>query len=124
MCGAGREGLSGEETLELGSYNALLQSSLPEEFKYYKADEESFESSHDVFRAAFPRGFAWEVVKVYSGPPEIAFKFRHWGYMEGPFKGHAPTGDNVEFTGVATLKVLMLIHLPLTHSFQSLLVGY
>ncbi|XP_068664678.1 pathogen-related protein [Aristolochia californica] len=101
----GRNGLSGEETLKLGSYNAMLQSSLPEEFMYYKADEESFESSHDVFRSALPRGFAWEVLQVYSGPPEIVCKFRHWGFMEGPFKGHAPTGEKVEFTGMAVLKV-------------------
>ncbi|KAK4398305.1 Pathogen-related protein [Sesamum angolense] len=55
----GREGLSAEETLRLGSYNALLKSSMPEEFKYYKVEEESFESSHDAFREALPRGFAW-----------------------------------------------------------------
>ncbi|KAJ7981842.1 Pathogen-related protein [Quillaja saponaria] len=101
----GREGLTGEETLEIGSYNALLKSSLPEGLKYYKAEEETFESSHEAFRSAFPRGFAWEVLQVYTGPPEIAFKFRHWGFFEGPFKGHAPTGKIVEFYGLGTLKV-------------------
>ncbi|XP_010274425.1 PREDICTED: pathogen-related protein [Nelumbo nucifera] len=101
----GREGISGEETLRLGSYNALLKTSLPEELQYYKADVESFESSHDVFRTAFPRGFAWEVLNVYSGPPVIAFKFRHWGFMEGPFRGYAPTGNKVEFYGMGVLKV-------------------
>ncbi|XP_059661416.1 pathogen-related protein [Cornus florida] len=101
----GREGLPAEETLRIGSYNALLKNSLPEEFKYYKADEESFESSHDAFRSAFPRGFAWEVLSVHSGPPVIAYKFRHWGYFEGPFKGHAPTGEMVEFSGMGILKV-------------------
>ncbi|XP_031495609.1 pathogen-related protein [Nymphaea colorata] len=102
----GREGLSAEETLRLGSYNALLQSSMPEEYRrWYKAEEESFESSHEVFRKAFPRGFAWEVVELYSGPPVIVFKYRHWGYMEGPFRGKAPTGEMVQFTGIAVLKV-------------------
>ncbi|KAL8167612.1 hypothetical protein V2J09_009111 [Rumex salicifolius] len=101
----GREGLSGEETLRLGSYNSLLKSSLPDEFKYYKAEEESFESSHDAFRSAFPRGFPWEVTDVYSGPPLITYKFRHWGYFEGPFKGHAPTGEMVEFYGIGVMKV-------------------
>ncbi|KAL9679011.1 hypothetical protein QQ045_016864 [Rhodiola kirilowii] len=101
----GREGLSGEETLRLGSYNALLKSSLPKEFQYYKADEETFKSSHDAFRSALPRGFAWEVVSVYSGPPTITFKFRHWGYFEGPFKGHAPTGEMVEFYGIGVMEV-------------------
>ncbi|OAY54770.1 pathogen-related protein [Manihot esculenta] len=101
----GREGLSAEETLRVGSYNALLKSSLPKEFQYYKAEEESFESSHEAFRSAFPRGFAWEVMSVYSGPPVIAFKFRHWGFFEGPFKGHAPTGQKLQFYGFGVLKV-------------------
>ncbi|KAJ9183002.1 hypothetical protein P3X46_006924 [Hevea brasiliensis] len=101
----GREGLSAEETLRIGSYNALLKNSLPKEFQYYKAEEESFESSHEVFRSAFPRGFAWEVLSVYSGPPVIAYKFRHWGFFEGPYKGHAPTGEKVEFYGLGVLKV-------------------
>ncbi|KAG2322821.1 hypothetical protein Bca52824_016034 [Brassica carinata] len=101
----GREGLSAEETLSLGSYNALLKTSLPEEFQYYKPEEESFESSHDAFRSALPRGFAWEILSVYSGPPVIAFKFRHWGYFEGNFKGHAPTGEMVQFLGLGVLKV-------------------
>nr|GME02657.1 pathogen-related protein [Ipomoea batatas] len=101
----GREGLSAEETLELGSYNALLKTSLPEEFKVYKSEEESFESTHDVFRSAFPRGFAWEVMAVYSGPPVVTYKFRHWGYFEGPFKGHSPTGELVQFYGLGIMKV-------------------
>lgn len=107
----GREGLSGEETLKLGSYNALLKNNLPEEFKYYKAEEESFESSHDMFQSAFPRGFVWEVISVHSGPPSIAYKFRHWGFFEGPFKGHAPTGEMVQFFGMGLLKVRTLPYL-------------
>jgi hypothetical protein len=85
----------------------LLKNSLPEEFQYYKPEEESFESSHDAFRSALPRGFAWEILSVYSGPPVIAFKFRHWGYFEGTFKGHAPTGEMVQFLGLGVLKVCL-----------------
>lgn len=77
--------------------------------KPYNSNEETFESSHEVFKSAFPRGFAWEVIKVYTGPPEIAFKFRHWGFFEGPFKGHAPTGKMVQFFGLGTLKVFSFI---------------
>lgn len=97
--------LTGEETLAVGSYNALLAGPILPGAGAYDAAAETFESSHELFRAAFPRGFAWEVIRVYSGPPVIAFKFRHWGHMEGPYKGHAPTGDKVEFYGVAVLKV-------------------
>ncbi|GJW37241.1 pathogen-related protein [Tanacetum coccineum] len=105
MSKSGREGLSAEETLKVGSYNALLKNTLPDEYKYYKAEEETFESSHDVFRSAFPRGFAWEVISVHSGPPVISYKFRHWGYFEGPYKGHSPTGEMVDFYGMGILKV-------------------
>ena len=82
----------------------MLKTSMPEKFQYYKAEKETFGSSNKVFRSALPKGFAWEVLGVYSGPPVIVFKFRHWGYMEGLFKGHAPTGELVEFFGVAIRK--------------------
>lgn len=101
----GREGLSAEETVRVGTYNALLKNSLPKEFNIYRAEEETYESSHEAFRTAFPRGFAWEVLEVYSGPPLISYKFRHWGLFEGPYKGLAPTGELVEFSGLGTLKV-------------------
>ncbi|XLR39322.1 hypothetical protein S83_023982, partial [Arachis hypogaea] len=87
----GRKGLNGEETLRLGSYNALLKNTLPEQFQFYKASEETYESSH-------------EVIKVYSGPPLVTYKFRHWGFFEGPFRGHAPTGEMVEFFGIGVMK--------------------
>lgn len=103
--------MSGEETVRVGSYNAFLKNSLPEEFQYYRANQETFESSHDAFRSAMPRGFAWEVVSVYSGPPVIAYKFRHWGYFEGPFKGHAPTGEMVQFYGIGIMRVNLLLFL-------------
>ncbi|CAN1143776.1 Pathogen-related protein [Linum perenne] len=49
-----REGMSREETLRQGSYNALLKNTLPEQFRYYKTEDETFETSHDTFRSAFP----------------------------------------------------------------------
>ncbi|KAG6790388.1 hypothetical protein POTOM_006541 [Populus tomentosa] len=75
----GREGLAAEELIRIGSYNALLKNSLPKEFQYYKADDES---SHDAFRSALPRGLAWEVlsedesmraedVDIYYDPAEL-----------------------------------------------------
>ncbi|TYG78794.1 hypothetical protein ES288_D02G089000v1 [Gossypium darwinii] len=84
-----------------GGYNPQLQTSLPEELRCYDPEKETDESSHKAFVTTFPRDFAFEVLKVYTGPLEIVLKFRHWGYNEGPFKGHAPTGDLVEFYGVA-----------------------
>lgn len=97
--------MSALETLEVGSYNALMKTSLEEEHQSYKASKETFESSHDVFRTTFPGGFAWEVLEVYSGPPTVAFKWRHWGVMEGPFKGHAATNNVIESIGTCIAKV-------------------
>ncbi|KAM3238207.1 pathogen-related protein isoform X1 [Capsicum annuum] len=103
----GRKGLTPAESAKLGgSYNIFLQTSLPENLRVYNPDEETFESSQKVFRSIFLRGFAIEILHVYSGPPEIVYKFRHWGYMEGPFKGHAATGQLVELFGIGTFEVL------------------
>ncbi|KAI3460502.1 hypothetical protein Pfo_017165 [Paulownia fortunei] len=77
------------------------QTSLPAPLRLYNPDEEPFSSSQMALTTTFPRGFALEILQVYSGPPVIVYKFRHWGYMEGPFKGHAPTGELVEFFGTA-----------------------
>ncbi|XP_060192955.1 pathogen-related protein-like isoform X2 [Lycium barbarum] len=102
----GRKGLRPEEAAEAGgSYNIFLQTSLPENVRIYNPDEETGESSQIVFRSVFLRGFAIEILQVYSGPPKIVYRFRHWGHMEGPFKGHAPTGELVEFFGIGTLEV-------------------
>lgn len=106
----------------------MLKNSLPGEFQYYKPEEESFESSHDAFRSALPRGFAFEILSVYSGPPNIAFKFRHWGYFEGNFKGHAPTGEMVQFLGLGVLKVCpkteYVSRLAISQWLQLLAVGF
>ncbi|XVE60177.1 hypothetical protein DITRI_Ditri05aG0107100 [Diplodiscus trichospermus] len=102
----GRKPLNMMEIKELGGgYNPHLQTSLPEELRCYDPYKETAESSHRAFITTFPRGFALEVLKVYTGPPEIVYKFRHWGYNEGPFKGHAPTGELVEFFGIAIFEV-------------------
>lgn len=102
----GRKGINLEEIGKLGGgYNPLLQTSLPENLRGYNPDEETSESSHKAFTTTFPRGFALEVLQVISGPPQIVYKFRHWGYMEGPFKGHAPTGELVEVYGMAIFEL-------------------
>ncbi|TVU22196.1 hypothetical protein EJB05_31878, partial [Eragrostis curvula] len=102
---AGLPPLSHGEVMSVGSYNAFLQTTLPPEHRIYDPDTESFESSMETFLTAFPRGFAIEVLDVDSGPPKITFKFRHWGYMEGPFKGHPPHGQRIEFFGVCIFHV-------------------
>lgn len=88
-----------------GGYNFFLQTSLPENLRVYDPAAETFDSSHVAFTTTFPRGFAIEILQVYSGPPTIVYKFRHWGYMEGPFKGHAPTGERVQLFGIGIFEV-------------------
>lgn len=103
---AGRKAINLEEKRKLGGgYNSLLQTSLPEQLRCYNPAVETAESSDIAFRTAFRRGFALEILEVYSGPPKIVYKFRHWGSMEGPFQGHAPTGELVEFFGMAIFQV-------------------
>ncbi|KAF8377123.1 hypothetical protein HHK36_030496 [Tetracentron sinense] len=102
----GRKALTLEEKRQLGGgYNSFMQTSLPEKFRCYNPAVETADSSHTAFTTAFPRGFALEIEHVYSGPPKIVFKFRHWGFMEGPFKGHAPTGEKVELYGMAMFEL-------------------
>ncbi|RDY08723.1 hypothetical protein CR513_07025 [Mucuna pruriens] len=99
----GRKAISLEEIMRKlgGGYIPLLQTSLPEKLRPYDPYQETADSTHKAFTTTFPRGFALEILHVYSGPPLIVYKFRHWGYMEGPFKGHAPTGDKIEVFGMA-----------------------
>ncbi|EPS67398.1 hypothetical protein M569_07377, partial [Genlisea aurea] len=84
-----------------GSYNMLFQTSLPPEQRIYDPDRVSGDESNAIFSTVFPRGFALEVVKVYSDRPVIAYQFRHFGYFEGEFMGHPATGELAEFYGMA-----------------------
>ncbi|CAN1181417.1 Pathogen-related protein, partial [Linum perenne] len=102
----GKKGISTEETLKIRSYNSLLKNcKLGKELQLYKAEDEIFESSHEAFGYVFPRGFCWEVILVFLGPPVVVFKFRHLANVERPFKCHSPTGDTVEMFGIGVLKV-------------------
>ncbi|MEA5578771.1 SnoaL-like polyketide cyclase [Anabaena sp. UHCC 0451] len=94
-----------------GTYNLFMADS-----EHYKASEESFESSAKLFHSTFPQGFPWEVLEVYSGPPNVTFKWRHWGHFQGAYKDFAPTGETVEIIGMSVarvtddLKVISLEH--------------
>lgn len=66
---------------KVGTYNAVIP---PNEF--YSSEHSDFNSSHKTFKRMMPT-FAWEVLEVYSGPPVIAFKWRHWGEMKADYVG-------------------------------------
>ncbi|KAG6435877.1 hypothetical protein SASPL_100758 [Salvia splendens] len=88
-----------------GSYNVFLQTSLPPKLRFYDPDKETYDSSQTAFKKVFPRGFALEILQVYSGPPKIAYKYRHWGYMEGSYKDSPPTGELIEVFGIGLFKL-------------------
>ncbi|KAG6388600.1 hypothetical protein SASPL_150032 [Salvia splendens] len=105
-------GVNGKKCLTLeevgkigGGYNMFLQTSLPPKLRVYNPDQETNESSMAAFRQVFPRGFALEVIQVYSGPPVIVYKYRHWGYMEGSYKDIPPTGELIEVFGIAIFEL-------------------
>lgn len=77
----GAPAITGQEMLRLGTYNAVIA---PNDF--YSPDHSDFASSHKTFKRMMPR-FAWEVTEVYSGPPKIAFTWRHWGTMKNDYVG-------------------------------------
>ncbi|KAK5110878.1 hypothetical protein LTR85_000716 [Meristemomyces frigidus] len=80
---------SGEHMLKVGTYNAIIA---PNE--YYSPENSDFASSHKTFKRMMPT-FAWEVMEVYSGPPQVAFKWRHWGVMENDYVGFNDKGEKV-----------------------------
>lgn len=90
----GGEPLSAEDNLVMGNYNMLLKDSV-----LFDSTAETHDSSHDLFRTAFPDGFAWEVLEVFSGPPKVSFTWRHWTNWTGPYKNIQPTGERIEMIG-------------------------
>lgn len=89
-----------EDLLESGTYKLLIGDT-----QHYKASEEDFETSTTLFHSAFPEGFLWEVLEVYSAPPTIAVKWRHWGHFRGAYKDYIPTGETIEIIGMSIIKV-------------------
>lgn len=72
---------SADHMLKVGTYNAIIA---PNE--YYSPEASDFASSHKTFKRMMPT-FAWEVLEVYSGPPKVSFKWRHWGTMKNDYVG-------------------------------------
>lgn len=89
-----------QEVAEQGTYNLFLEDS-----DSYRASEETFESSYNLFHTAFPNGFHWELIEALSGPPNVVFKWRHWGTFSGPYKDHQPTGETIEVVGLSIARV-------------------
>jgi hypothetical protein len=91
--------------LKVGTYNAILPKS-----EYYDNEKSDFSSSHKTFKRMMPT-FAWEVLEVYSGPPVVSFKWRHWGVMKNDYVGV----NEYVYPNLHSLR-------PFVHSFPALLI--
>lgn len=99
----GHEWVDTEQSMKEGSYNIMMKGS----DKALYDTTLGYDESHDVFLEAMPGGFALEILKVYGGPPEVGFTWRHWGKFEGEFNGRKGDGRDINIFGFATAKVLL-----------------
>ncbi|KAI1260672.1 hypothetical protein F5Y18DRAFT_248815 [Xylariaceae sp. FL1019] len=88
---------SAEHMLRLGTYNAMLTPS-----SYYDPNGMDFGTSHKVFKRMMPT-FAWEVIEVYTGPPSVSFKWRHWGRFEKDYTAVNNANERVEVKATGQL---------------------
>eukprot|EP00171_Calliarthron_tuberculosum_P004685 IDg4685t1 len=98
----GARRFAGADGAETGNYNALLTGIDP---ALYDAEKHTFETSHSLFRDAFPRGFPWELLEVLAGPPRVVFSWRHWAHFTGNYKGRAGDDRLHELYGVAAVSL-------------------
>ncbi|XP_037042234.1 pathogen-related protein-like [Bradysia coprophila] len=103
------ERLSLAEIFQIGSYNMFLGRS-----EFYSRDYINSSTADNTFQTALGSGFAIEVLEVFSPPPRVSFKFRHWGHMTGALRcpmrngtwlNVPPHGRKVEFFGNSVLHV-------------------
>ncbi|KAI9759475.1 MAG: hypothetical protein M4579_002315 [Chaenotheca gracillima] len=80
---------SAEHMLKVGTYNAIIAKN-----EFYSPETTDFAQSHKTFKRMMPT-FAWEVLEVYSGPPKVAFRWRHWGTMKEDYVGYNDKGEKV-----------------------------
>ncbi len=100
MSSNGGKEYTAQDVVESGTYNLFLEDS-----EHYRASDETFESSYNLFHTAFPNGFHWELIEVVAPPPNVVFKWRHWGTFTGAYKEHQPTGETIEIVGLSIAKV-------------------
>jgi len=90
---------------DLGRYNVLVG-----DVDGYKGSANTFESANEIFSHTFTEGFAWEVIEVYSPPPKVTFKWRHFGKFSGKFVDsegvtHSGNGKLIEVFGLCLATV-------------------
>lgn len=92
-----------DETARIGNYQWLMEGNVKKED--YNWETHDFGSSLGTFHKVFSEGFAWEVLEVFTGPPEVNFSWRHFAPVSGEYKDKKPTGKILELFGFARVKV-------------------
>jgi hypothetical protein len=100
ICANGNKAYTNVDANEVGNYNVLLDGVRPDLW----APGQSWDDTHHAFKDAFA-AFPWEVLKVFSGPPVVAFSWRHWAEFTGKYKDNAGQGDLINMYGFATAQV-------------------
>jgi len=90
---------------DVGPYN-LLPGELPD----YSAKALTFEQSNSNFGATFADGYAWECLDVLAGPPNLVFRWRHFGKFSGVYTDkqgvkHKGNGEILNLIGLCIAKV-------------------
>lgn len=101
QCNGGRV-LDLKTSSQMGNYNWLMENV---DKHLYDSSAETFESSHQLFREAFPDGFAWELLEVFTGPPKIDFSWRHWANFTGEYNGRKGNDEVLEMFGFCIVTV-------------------
>ncbi|PGH18789.1 hypothetical protein AJ79_00202 [Helicocarpus griseus UAMH5409] len=104
----GLEPSNAEHMLRVGTYNAIITPC-----KYYDPKNLDFAASHKTFKRMMPT-FAFEVVEVYSGPPVVSLKWRHWGEMKNDYVGYNTAGEKVTIKahgGTIDIQGITMAHL-------------
>jgi hypothetical protein len=92
---------------DLGPYNVLLQNLSP---GYDMNKNPGAEAANSFWSNVFTQGFAWECLEVYSGPPRVTFKWRHFGKYSGTFEdkeGNKYKGDGSMFERFGTTVAIL-----------------
>merc|ERR1711879_1005230 len=97
--------MGAQKMSDIGPHNLLIG-----EHRNYSADSQTFKSANTIFSETFSEGFAFEVMEVYSGPPSVSFKWRHFGTFSGSFKDRGGIivqggGQMVSFYGMCLATV-------------------
>ncbi|CAF2206688.1 unnamed protein product [Rotaria magnacalcarata] len=100
----GQHKFTTDDLVKLGTYSALIGKT-----PYYNASMMTLAEFQMAFLRAFGDGFAWELLELYSGPPQVTFKWRHFGPItfcfscpsfSGPIYKAKPTNNMVNIYGI------------------------